>query len=59
MFEELKIKSQLEELRKRWLKEPANRLIIERQGKALKIALEIHKNEKVDSYEFSKGLFTE
>lgn len=57
MFNELKIKSQLEILRKRWEKEPSRRDIIKRQGLALKRALEVYKNEPVDSYKFVDQLF--
>ena len=39
MFNELRIKNQLYLLRQKWLKEPDNRSIIERQGRALKLAL--------------------
>jgi hypothetical protein len=57
MFDELKIQSQIAILRQRWLKEPSRRDIIERRGLALKRALEIHKNEPVDAYEFTKQSF--
>lgn len=52
MFDKLRIESQLAELRKRWENEPSRRDIIKIQGLALKRALELHKNDPVNSYEY-------
>lgn len=39
MFDKLRIQNQLEILRNRWSKEPKNRMIIQLQARALKMAL--------------------
>lgn len=39
MFDKLRILSQLEELRKKWLVQPKNRCVYELQARALKMAL--------------------
>ena len=48
------INKKLEELRKKWLAEPANRGIIEMQAKILKMAMG---EKKEDNYEIARKLF--
>jgi hypothetical protein len=54
MFDKLKIENDLAELRKKWVKQPSMRDIIERQAKCLKIALEKIEN---NAYEQAKEIF--